>query len=357
MLKRLAILVFALTVAVPALAAEDKDWSMDELPEYRQTASSKTTPVVERLSETDADTGSGSSMPGITTADGAFPELDERGFLSEGEFVYENPEKGVWRYASPVLKVEIFRCSQESPKQVWYEAEVWCGGDEYPHMIANDPEKRFSSTEFPYKIARKNGTVLAISSDYAHLRKQQKSKVGIILRNGEILSDKTWGKNSSHFPNLDCLAIGPDGDMQVYWSNEKTAEEYVQDGAKDVLSFGPWLIRDGELNEAAFKKYGKSRAQRTAVGMVEKGHYFMMMLEGRIDRSKGDGISFLAQRMAEKGCKIAFNLDGGQTSSIVFMGHQLCKMVNRNANVASRRTAEILGVGASKALPGVDDPW
>lgn len=91
--------------------------------------------------------------------------------------------------------------------------------------------------------------------------------------------------------------------------------------------------------------------------MVDKGHYFMMMLEGRIDRSKGDGISFLAQRMAEKGCRLAFNLDGGQTSSIVFMGHQLCKMVNRNANVASRRTAEILGVGTSNALPGVDDPW
>ena len=358
MLKHLMALVLVLMIpCIPAMAAEDDDWSMDELPEYRQTAEPAETPMPESDDKADTGSDSDSQMSEITAVDGAFPVLNERGFLPEGEFVYENPEEGVWRYASPELKIEIYRRTQDSPKQVWYEAEVWCGGNEFPHMIPNDPEKRFSSTEFPYKIARKNGTVLAISSDYAHLRKQQKSKMGIILRDGEILSDKTWGKNSSHFPNLDCLAISPDGDMQVYWSNEKTAEEYAEAGMRDVLSFGPWLIRDGELNETALKKYGKSRAQRTAVGMVEKGHYFLMMLEGRIDRSKGDGISFLAERMLDRGCRIAFNLDGGQTSSIVFMGHQLCKMVNRNANVASRRTAEILGVGTSDALPDIDASW
>ena len=145
--------------------------------------------------------------------------------------------------------------------------------------------------------------------------------------------------------------------MQVFDSDEKTAQEYLDMGARDVLAFGPWLIRDGEVNEAALNQYGKSSAERVAVGMVEKGHYWFMMLEGRIKRSKGAGISFLTEKMQEKGCRVAFNLDGGQTASIVFMGHQLCKMKDGKKNYASRRTAEVLGVGTSQLLPAIGDPW
>ena len=144
--------------------------------------------------------------------------------------------------------------------------------------------------------------------------------------------------------------------MKVYYSDEKTAEEYLADGAVDVLAFGPILIRDGKLNEAALKKYGTSHAQRTAVGMVEKGHYFFMMLEGRIKRSKGDGISFLAEKLLEKGCTLGFNLDGGETACIVFMGHQLCKIEEKRRQ-SSRATSDILGVGTSDLLPAVKDPW
>ena len=292
---------------------------------------------------------------------GEFPALNDAGFLDSGEFVWEDDENGVWRYASDTLRIEIFRRQQKQPARVWYEAEVFCAeGSTGPRMIANDPEhwKTAASMEYPYKIARKYGTVLAISNDFGQLRLQQKkSRPGILIRDGKVWSDRTKKKGVKDFPNLDCLAIWPDGDMKVYYSNEKTAEEYLADGAIDVLAFGPILIRDGKLNEEALKKYGTSHAQRTAVGMVEKGHYFFMMLEGRIKRSKGDGISFLAEKLQEKGCTLAFNLDGGETACIVFMGHQLCKLKDRKKPISSRRTSDILGVGTSELLPTVSDPW
>ncbi len=292
---------------------------------------------------------------------GEFPALNDAGFLDSGEFVWEDEESGVWRYASDTLRIEIFRRQQKQPARVWYEAEVFCAeGSAGPRMIANDPEhwKNAASMEYPYKIARKNGTVLAISNDFGQLRLQQKkSRPGILIRDGKVWSDRTKKKGVKDFPNLDCLAIWPDGNMKVYYSNEKTAEEYLADGAVDVLAFGPILIRDGKLNEEALKKYGTSHAQRTAVGMVEKGHYFFMMLEGRIKRSKGDGISFLAEKLQEKGCTLAFNLDGGETACIVFMGHQLCKLKDRKKPLSSRRTSDILGVGTSELLPTVSDPW
>ena len=293
--------------------------------------------------------------------EGDFPALNDAGFLDSGEFVWEDTEGGVWRYASDTLRVEIFRREQKKPARVWYEAEVFCAeGSGGPRMIANDPEnwKKASAMEYPHKIARKNGTVLALSSDFAQLRLQQKkSRPGIIIRNGVVLSDRTKKQGIKDFPNLDCLAIWPDGDMKVFFSDEKTAEEYLAEGAVDVLAFGPILIRDGELNEEGLSRYGTSHAQRTAVGMVEKGHYFFMMLEGRIKRSKGDGIRFLAEKLLEKGCTAGFNLDGGDTSCIVFMGHQLCKTQDGSRNKAARRTSDILGVGRSDLLPAVSDPW
>lgn len=291
--------------------------------------------------------------------EGEFPALNDAGFMDSGEFVFEDEKNGVWRYASDSLWIEIFRREQAKPARVWYEAEVRCApGSEGPRMVANDPDNWKNGTEYPYKLTRKTGTVLAISSDYAQLRLQQKkSRPGIIIRDGAVISDRTKTKNSKGFPNLDCLAIWPDGDMKVYYSDELTAQEYLEAGAVDVLAFGPILIRDGELNEEGLSLYATSHAQRTAVGMVEKGHYYFMMLEGRITRSKGDGIRFLAEKLLDKGCTLGFNLDGGATSCIVFMGHQLCKMQNGKKNMSSRRTSDLLGVGTSELLPAISDPW
>lgn len=126
--------------------------------------------------------------------EGEFPALNDAGFLDSGEFVFEDAEAGVWRYASDTLKVEIYRREQKKPPRVWYEAEVFCAeGSAGPRMIANDPEnwKKAANMDYPHKIARKNGVVLALSNDFAQLRLQQKkSRPGIIIRDGVILSDR-----------------------------------------------------------------------------------------------------------------------------------------------------------------------
>lgn len=293
---------------------------------------------------------------GTALGEGEFPELNDQGFYDGGEFVYADEDAGVWRYCSDTLKAEIYRRTQKSPAQIWYEAEVWSTPDNAFAMIPWDEEERMVNQNYPYKIARANQTVLAINSDFAHLRIKQKSRVGILLRAGEILSEKTLEHNKGTFPNLDTLALYPDGRMEVYWSDEKTAEEYQAMGAADVLAFGPVLIRDGVLNEEALEKYGTSKAPRTAIGMVEQGHYFAMMLEGRHSGSKGAGVSFLAEKMMEKGCSLAFNLDGGQTSTMVFMGEQICKIGGSTGrNASARKTAEILGIGTSALVPALEE--
>ena len=56
---------------------------------------------------------------------GEFPALNDAGFLDSGEFVWEDEENGVWRYASETLRIEIFRREQTKPARVWYEAEIF----------------------------------------------------------------------------------------------------------------------------------------------------------------------------------------------------------------------------------------
>lgn len=289
-------------------------------------------------------------MPLFALGEGAFPELDQDGFLPEGEFVYENPDEGIWRYASQTLKVEVIRYQEGG--QIWYEAEaVSRNGDNF-RMIPANANKRLTSTDWPAAIAQENGTVLAINSDFVHLRYQQKKRMGVIVRDGEILSEKTYEKNKGSYPNLDTLALYPDGNMMAYYSDEYTGQEYLDQGAYDVLAFGPMLIKDGMLNVEALEKYGKSTAQRTAIGMVEPGHYFAMTLEGRHDDSKGAGISFLAEKLFNRGCQTAINLDGGQTATMVFMGKQIVTVGKTSSKDASaRKTAEILGIGSSQSVP------
>ncbi len=292
---------------------------------------------------------------------GAFPVLNAEGFLDVGEYVYKNEDAGVWRYVDDKLKVEIYRRHGKNEKGsnlLWYEAEVWSRADETWQLFTNEEGKHMSSNAWPWIVAQKNQVVLAINTDYAQHRYPKKDKnVGIVIRNGKVFSDKTKNTTGKAWPPLDVLALYPDGNMEIYESSEKTAQEYLDMGVTSTLCFGPWLIRDGVLNTEEFATMNLGNNPRTAIGMVENGHYFAMMLEGRDKtRSVGAFLNFLAERMHEKGCTLAFNLDGGETSCMLFMGEQINAVGGtNNKDGSARRTTELFGIGVSDLVPDYED--
>lgn len=297
---------------------------------------------------------------GLALGEGEWPELDAEGFVTEGEFVYQDPEAGLWRYCSPTLKVEVIRCTETEPlKEIWYEAEVWSRGEVFGFVTAEQGE-HFRKVDWPETVCTKRGAVLAINGDYACGRwsnmryPKERNKVGILLRDGEIQNTESKKSGNTSFPNLDTLALYDDGRMEVYDSKELTAEEYVALGARHVMAFGPWLIRDGELNPL-LAKFEKNRAPRTAIGMVAPGHYFAMMVEGRHKDSKGGTLDFLAEKLLARGCTVGFNLDGGETSCIMFMGKQINVVGNvHNGRGFARKGAEFLAIGTSALVEGYD---
>ena len=291
-----------------------------------------------------------------STEDGAFPPLNQDGYLDVGEFVYINGEAGVWRYVSQNLKVEVLRRTGKNARGsnlTWYEAEVWSRNGETWGLITNNEGKHMSGGAAPYKVAQKNKAVLAISTDYAQARYPAKDNtVGIIIRDGRVYSDKTLKSTSKRWPPLDVLALYPDGNMEVYDSDEHTAQEYLEMGVQSTLAFGPYLIRDGVRNDEDISTMNQGNNPRTAIGMVEPGHTFAMMLEGRHKGSVGAFLDFLADRMVEKGCTLAINLDGGQTACMLFMGKQINAVYSSSGKLVNgRSTTELLSIGTSELVP------
>lgn len=304
-------------------------------------------------------------IPERVKADVEWPEndvlKDADGYPLSGEFVYDNFEEGLWFYASPTLIVRIERIFNPEAVLTTYEVDIFCApATERFGITLYDEEKPQKKTLQTAQIAREKQLVFAMNTDYYTYRLGTKTKTGMVIRGGKTFFNRVPEANRRQFPNLDTLALYENGDWGVYRSDELTAEEYLAAGAIDVLSFGPYLVRDGEINPfIAQMTNGKTDQPRCAVGMIEPGRYHAVLAEGRIkNKSVGVSVEYLANHMLKKGCKVAFNLDGGQTAVMSFMGNQITRIGKYSGGrTSARQTTEVLGIGHSDLIDPAAKPF
>ena len=290
--------------------------------------------------------------PLVTQAPVPWPETpvrDAEGFLAEdGEFVHENDEAGLWIYLSPTLQVEIRRQRDERIPLVWFETDIRTRGEERFRTVMTDPEHPGKKNRYPFDIARDEGFVLGFSDDFYAERMSKKQTVGIIIREGEIIHSKTAKKRTSHLPNLDMMIQYPDGVLEVCECTEYTAEELIGKGALNVFSFGPILIRDGEIDGKMYGSHYRSIEPRHALGMIEPGHYLLLSVQGRRKDSKGTMLQRVAEMMKERGVTQALNLDGGNTMALVFRGRMLNKEAVFQNRQFVRSVTSLIGIGKTE---------
>jgi len=289
----------------------------------------------------------------VTAPEWADVKLNAQGFLDDGEYVYADDENGHYMFVNQTLRVVINRTIVEQKKTkpfYCFTAHIWCdlAAGEMPRTVYKNPEKPKSEKGFMRNIAVDNKVVLAATTDYYIYRIKQKYATGIEVRNGEVIFDDphklmyNWGS----MPTYETLALYSDGHGESWPNKEKSAQEYVDEGAIQVYTFGPCLVKDGKLTEYAEKLCNKAPNPRLAIGVVENGHYVIMMCEGRVTRSgKGALMDTLAQLLLDEGCTVAVNMDGGQSAVLAFMGHQLNQVVKSDPN--GREQADILAFGTS----------
>lgn len=185
------------------------------------------------------------------------------------------------------------------------------------------------------EIANSVGAILAINGDYYGARES-----GYVIRNGVLYRNKSRS-------DTDILIIYDNGDMAVMSSGDISAEQLLSDGATDVFSFGPGLLENGQITVSEGYEVGVAMASnpRTAIGMIDDLHYVFVVSDGRTNESRGLSLYELACFMQDLGITVAYNLDGGGSSTMVFNGEVINNPTTNGKRITERSVSDIVCIG------------
>jgi exopolysaccharide biosynthesis protein len=178
-----------------------------------------------------------------------------------------------------------------------------------------------NQVELVSEMAKQRDAVFAINSDYA-----SHYDTGIVIRNGEILRRTISSRYAT--------ALYLDGRLESFKESRTSANRLLFDGAWQVYSFGPVLVKNGEMVASVNDGYQRNAVDnpRSAFGWIEDFRYVFVTVDGRTKISKGVDIEELATIMKSLGTKEAYNFDGGGSATMYFKG----SVVN-NANRGNER--------------------
>ncbi len=171
------------------------------------------------------------------------------------------------------------------------------------------------------KLAAESDAIVAMTGDSGHYfskgwavsnghinrdTENRKRDLGIVYRDGTMVT----------VPNaeLDYAQIRADADAGKIWH---------------IFLFGPALLdAEGKASFDFSENEVRYPNPRSAIGYFEPGHYCFVQVDGRGTKSAleakktsvGLEMDQLAKLMEDIGCKAAYNLDGGQSSMLVFNG-------------------------------------
>ena len=190
-------------------------------------------------------------------------------------------------------------------------------------------------TEKTSEMAEENGAILAINGDYYGAQEK-----GYVLRNGVLYRSRAESGQED-------LVIWEDGSFEIICEDDVTAEELLEKGAVQILSFGPGLVEDGSISVSETEEVGKAKASnpRTAIAVTEDGHYLFIVSDGRTSESAGLSLYELASFAESLGAVTCYNLDGGGSSTMYFNGSIVNNPTSSGNSISERSVSDIVYIG------------
>ena len=193
-------------------------------------------------------------------------------------------------------------------------------------------------TQTTSEIAAANNATLAINGDYYGANKR-----GYVIKNGVLYRDTVRQGDDT-----EDLAIYADGSFAIIDETEITAQALLDSGVVQLLSFGPTLIENGEIQVSSSDEVSRAKTSnpRTAIGIIDNLHYIIVVADGRTSESDGLSLLELAQLMESYGCTTAYNLDGGGSSTMVFNGTVINQPTTNGNDITERSVSDIVYIAA-----------
>lgn len=216
-----------------------------------------------------------------------------------------------------------------------YVADVILSSSEYLQTALAQNVYGRNVTEKTSEIAESAGAILAINGDYYGAQES-----GYVIRDGVLYRDTVREGQQD-------LVIYEDGTFGIISEEDVTAEELLADNAKEVLSFGPALVIDGEVAVTEEDEVGKAMASnpRTAIGIIDELHYVFVVSDGRTEESEGLSLLEMAEFMKGLGVTTAYNLDGGGSSTLYFNGEVINQPTTDGKSIRERSVSDIVYIG------------
>jgi len=217
-------------------------------------------------------------------------------------------------YEDETIRVKIE--TQEEDGVTWHVARVEIASPTQLRTAVAGDKVTSKKQAKPSAMAKVNNAVIAINGDFYT---NDPVKTSFEYR----MTQKIRHNNNK---TKDALITDKNGDFTLdrFIKGKHEAADYArehQDEIVNVFTFGPALVKDGQLVETD-EHYGynpNGREPRSAIGQTGELSYVLVIAEGR-GESSGVNHAELAQKMYDLGCVQAFNLDGGNSAIMIFNG-------------------------------------
>ena len=197
-----------------------------------------------------------------------------------------------------------------------------------------------SGRAYTSKIAQSVGAGFAVNGDFCGYRAS-----GIIIREGGLYRNK-------RSDNWDLCYINKYGDLITCKNDKEDGKALVNGGVWQSWCFGPTLVENyralsnSELNTPDLSRKDWAREPRTVIAQIDELHYMIIVVDvKRVPNGLGGwntvgGMNFdeLAATCASLGCKTAYNLDGGGSTTLYLNG----KVVNEPSGGGERQISDII---------------
>lgn len=265
--------------------------------------------------------GNGNSNTKEITADKEAEQLEQ----------VEKDEEALYHYRDDMMQVSVksTKLGEDDAVITYYTADVYISDIEQLRTAFAEGSYGKNIREPTLDMAKENQAVLAISGDsYGN------SEAGVVVRNGRLYR--------STVSDAEICTLFYDGTMEIYTPEEFDRQEILEKDVWQIWNFGPSLLDNGEVKETfQTTSYLNGENPRCGIGYVSPGHYKFVVADGRsTGYSRGATMSEFAQIMKAEGCILAYNLDGGKSSAMVFQNNY----VNQPAG-GGRDISDIIYIG------------